>query len=123
MVDVKDQVLGRISTRVAKLLMGKHKADWVPHLDSGDNVVVINAAEVKVTGKKEKKKKYYRHSGYPGGLKMEVLAELKKRKPTEVVRKAVWNMLPKNKLRKGRMARLFIYAGEKHPHKEEFQKL
>lgn len=120
LIDVKGQILGRAATKIAQLLVGKHKVYYVSHLDCGDCVVVINAAGVEVTGRKEKQKKYYRHSGYPGGLKMETLAQLRKRKPEEIIRKAVWNMIPKNKLRKGRMARLYVYAGEEHPYKNKF---
>lgn len=120
LVDVKGQILGRVATKVARLLIGKHKVWYVPHLDCGDYVLVINAAQVEVTGKKEKQKKYYRHSGYPGGLKMETLAQLRTRKPEEIIKKVVWSMIPKNKLRKGRLARLYIYAGEEHPHKNKF---
>jgi len=120
LVDVGGQILGRMATKIAQLLMGKHKVCYVPHLDCGDYVVVINAAKVKLTGKKEKQKKYFRHSGYPGGLKAETLSELRARKPEEIINKAVWNMLSRNKLRKKRMKRLYIYAGEEHPFKDKF---
>ena len=116
----KNQILGRLATQISPLLIGKNKVYFVPHLDCGDHVVVINAKEIEVTGKKEKQKKYYRHSGYPGGLKMETLSDLRASRPEEIIKKAVWNMIPKNKLRKERMKRLYIYAGEEHPHKDKF---
>lgn len=120
LIDVKGQVLGRVATKISRLLIGKNKVYYVSHLDCGDYVVIINVAQVEVTGRKEKQKKYYRHSGYPGGFKMETLAQLRARKPEEIIKKAVWNMLPKNKLRKQRMKRLYIYAGEEHPYKDKF---
>jgi len=116
-VDAKDQILGRLATKIARLLSGKDKVEYVPYLDLGDNVVVINAAEVAVTGKKEKQKIYYRHSGYPGGLKAETLEELRRRRPEEILRRAVKGMLPKNKLQKPMLKRLHIFADEKHPYK------
>jgi len=116
----KNQILGRLATQISQLLIGKNKVYFVSHLDCGDHVVVINAKQIEVTGKKEKQKKYYRHSGYPGGLRMETLSELRARKPEEIIKRAVWNMIPKNKLRKERIKRLYIYAGEEHPHKDKF---
>jgi len=117
LVDAKDQILGRLATKIARLLSGKDKVEYVPYLDLGDNVVVINAAEVAVTGRKEKQKIYYRHSGYPGGLKAETLEELRQRRPEEILRRAVKGMLPKNKLQKSMLKRLHIFAGDKHPYK------
>lgn len=110
-LDANGEILGRLATKIARLLIGKHKRTYSPHLDSGDFVVVTNAKEVLVTGKKEKQKTYYRHSGYPGGLKAERLEELRARNPKRIVEYAVWNMLPKNRLRKNRMARLKVFAG------------
>jgi len=121
LIDVKGQILGRAVTQITRLLVGKNKVWYVPFLDCGDYVVVINATKVEVTGKKEKQRKYYRHSTYPGGLKVETLAQLRKRKPEAIIKKTVWSMLPKNKLRKGRMARLSVYAGEEHPYKNKFE--
>ena len=121
LIDVKDQVLGRVSTKIALLLSGKDKVEYVPHLDLGDHVVVINAAEVAVTGKKEKQKIYYRHSGYPGGLRSETLGELRERRPEEIIRRAVKGMLPKNKLQKPMLKRLHIFAGEEHPFGGKFK--
>ncbi len=121
LIDAKDQVLGRVSTKIARLLTGKDKVEYVPYLDVGDYVVVINAAEVAVTGKKEKQKTYYRHSGYPGGLRSETLEELRKRRPEEIIRRAVKGMLPKNKLQKSMLKRLYIFAGAEHPYQEKFR--
>ena len=118
--DAKDKILGRLASQISQLLIGKHRSNFVPYLDMGDYAVVINAEKIKVSGKKEREKKYFRHSGYPGGLKVETLGELRLRKPKEILRKAVWGMLPDNKLKKGRMKRLFVYAGEEHPYQEKF---
>ena len=110
--DAKDQVLGRLATKVAKLLMGKEKPTRVPYLDRGDYVVVVNAAKVAVTGKKEVQKRYFRYSGDPRGLKSDNLGELRKRRPQEIIRHAVVGMLPKNKLSSKMITRLFVYSGE-----------
>lgn len=122
LIDVKDKVLGRVATDIALLLMGKSKSDFVRNLDLGDYVVVINAKEVKVTGNKEKLKKYYRHSGYPGGFKEETLSSLRERKPEEVISHAVSGMLPQNKLRKLMLSRLHIFADLEHDYKDKFAK-
>ena len=114
LIDVQGKTLGRISGEIAKLLMGKAKPYFVRNLDCGDYVVVINAKTVKVTGKKEDKKMYYRHSGYPGGFKAESLRELRARKPEEIIQHAVKGMLPQNKLRDKMLGRLYIFAGEEH---------
>ena len=113
--DAKNQILGRLATEVAQLLMGKNKPYFVPHLDCGDYVVVVNAAEVMVTGRKEEQKNYYRYSGYPGGLKVASLNQLRREHPERIIQFAVRNMLPKNKLRSDRMARLKVFRGEDHP--------
>ena len=120
-IDVKGVVLGRIATDIAHKLMGKKKPYFVHNLDCGDYVVIINAKEVKVTGGKVLKKIYYKHSIYPTGLKSEKLGDLLKRKPEEVIRKAVKGMLPKNKLRASMLKRLFIFAGEENPYNEKFK--
>uniref|UniRef100_A0A832DRV5 Large ribosomal subunit protein uL13 n=1 Tax=candidate division WWE3 bacterium TaxID=2053526 RepID=A0A832DRV5_UNCKA len=112
LLDAQGQTLGRLGTRVARLLIGKDKPGWVPYLDQGDYVVVVNAAGVAVTGKKETQKRYFRYSGYPGGLKSESLGELRKRRPQEIIRHAVAGMLPKNKLGSRMITRLFVYPGE-----------
>lgn len=122
LVDVNGKILGRISSEIAKLLMGKSKSYYVRNLDCGDYVVVINARDVKVTGKKETDKKYYRHSGYPGGLRVETLKELRESKPEEIIRHAVKGMLPQNKLRDRMLTRLFIYKDEIHPYTDKLNK-
>lgn len=124
LVDARGQVLGRMSTSIAKILQGKHRAYYTPYWDMGDYVVVVNAKDVAVTGKKEKQKIYYRHSGFPGGLKKESLEGLRKRRPTEIIKRAVVGMMPKNRLAKQMMKKLFVYAGSEHPHGDkEFKKL
>ncbi|MBI2036597.1 50S ribosomal protein L13 [Candidatus Microgenomates bacterium] len=120
-VDVKGKVLGRTAVYIARLLMGKQKPYYVAHLDCGDYVVVTNAKEVFVTGKKEMQKKFYRHSGYPGGLRVETFDKLKARKPQDVIIHAVRGMLPQNKLRDRRLKRLFVFAGEEHPYQDKLK--
>jgi large subunit ribosomal protein L13 len=122
LIDVKGEVLGRSATRIAHLLMGKGKAYFVRNLDCGDYVVVVNAKEVKVTGKKEEQKNYYRHSGYPGGFRQETLKELRGRKPEEIIMHAVKGMLPQNKLRDKMLTRLFVFAGEEHKYADKLKK-
>jgi len=119
LVDATGKTLGRLASEIAKILMGKHKPTYTPHVDNGDFVVVVNAEKIHVTGKKLEKKIYYWHTGYPGGLKSATLKELLQKKPTEVIRLAVRGMLPKNKLRDRRMKRLKVYAGPEHPHKAQ----
>lgn len=121
LIDINEQILGRVAVDIAKKLMGKGKPYFVPHLDCGDYVVVINAKNVKVTGKKELNKIYYGHSGYPGGLKSEVLTKLRERKPEEIILKAVRGMLPKNKLRASMLKRLLIFAGKEHTDGDKFK--
>ena len=116
LIDAKDKILGRLSSQVAKILMGKHKPTWQPHIDMGDNVIIINAAKVAVTGRKEEQKLYYRYSGYPGGLKTENLAALRQRKPEAIVYHAIKGMLPKNRLGAAMLKKLYVYPGEDHPH-------
>jgi len=121
LIDVGDKTLGRISTRISTLLMGKNKPYFVRNLDCGDYVVVINASLVKTTGGKELKKKYYRYSGYPGGLTIETLEKLRLRRPEEVVRHSVSGMLPQNRLRDRMLARLFIFPKESHTYQDKFK--
>ncbi len=121
LVDAQGQVLGRLASQVTLLLMGKHKPSYTPHVDGGDYVVVVNAASVKVTGKKETDKIYYRHSGYLGGLKQQTLGEIRAKYPERLIEKAVYNMLPKNKLRSRRMKRLKVYAGADHKHESQLK--
>jgi len=118
-VDAEGQNLGRLATRVADTLRGKRKPQYTPHVDTGDFVVVVNAEKVAVTGKKLEQKLYYRHSGYPGGLRVRTLAEQLERRPTEVLRKAVKGMLPKNRLASQQISKLKIYAGPEHPHEAQ----
>lgn len=123
LVDVKGKILGRIAPEIVRYLQGKNKANYVDYLDMGDNVVVINARKVKVTGNKDKTKTYTRYSGYPGGLRVESFASLMKKNPGEIIKHAVSGMLPKNKFRSVRLARLFIFPDENHTFKEKFIKL
>lgn len=111
--------MGRVATRAAILLMGKHKPDYVPYMDVGDYVIVINAREVVLTGQKEKKKVYYRHSGYPGGLKSVTAAQVRATHPERLIEWAVSRMLPKNRLRKVYLRKLKVYADDRHPHQAQ----
>jgi large subunit ribosomal protein L13 len=115
-VDADGQTLGRLATLIADTLRGKRKPQYTPHVDTGDFVVVVNAEKIAVTGNKLDQKMYYRHSGYPGGLKERTLREQLERRPTEVLRKAVKGMLPKNRLAAKQLTKLKIYAGPDHPH-------
>lgn len=116
MVDAEDQVLGRLAARVARVLIGKHKPVWTPFLDCGDHVVVINADRVRLTGRKEENKIYYRQSGRPGGLKSRTAAEVRKSHPERLVEHAVRGMLPKGRLGRAQISKLKVYAGGEHPH-------
>ena len=116
LLDCEDQVLGRLATRAAVLLMGKHKPDYTPFLKTGDHVIVVNAQKIKVTGKKEEQKKYYRHSGYPGGLKTESYEHVVARKPSFPMEEAVRGMLPKGRLGRKLFGNVKIYSGASHPH-------
>jgi large subunit ribosomal protein L13 len=115
-IDATDVVLGRLASQAARLLRGKHKPVFAPHLDAGDFVIVINADKVALTGSKLTQKLAYRHSGYPGGLKAVPYSELMAKRPEEVVRKAIRGMLPKNRLARKQLAKLKVYAGPSHPH-------
>lgn len=117
LIDAKGQILGRLSTQIAILLMGKHKPSFAPHLDAGDEVVVINASQIIVTGNKAQTKVYNRHSGYPGGFKSTSYALSK---PEDVIKHAVSGMLPKNKLQDPRLLRLHIYTSDTHPYGQRF---
>src|SRR5262245_18157233 len=118
-VDAEGETLGRLATRIADTLRGKRKPGYTPHVDTGDFVIVVNAEKVAVTGKKLQQKMYYRHSGYPGGLKTRTLSEQLDRRPTEVVRLAVKGMLPRNKLSRAQLGKLKVYAGAEHPHEAQ----
>ncbi len=121
-VDAEGQILGRLATQIADRLRGKGKPQYTPHIDSGDFVVVVNADKIAVTGNKLEDKMYYRHSGYPGGLKTRPLREQLERRPTEVLRKAVKGMLPRNRLARRQITKLKIYAGPVHPHEAQAPK-
>ena len=118
-VDATDQTLGRLATRIATLLEGKHKPIYSPHLDTGDHVVVLNAAKIRVTGDKLRQKSYYRHSGYPGGLREESLEHLLERKPELVIERAVKGMLPQNRIGRAMFRKLKVYPGADHPHQAQ----
>lgn len=115
-VDATDKRLGRLSTEIARRLRGKHKTEYTPHVDTGDHIVVINADKIAVTGKKASDKKYYRHSGYPGGIKEASFEQLQERSPGKVIELAVKGMLPKNPLGRDMFRKLKVYAGSEHPH-------
>ena len=121
-VDATGQTLGRLATRIADTLRGKGKPQYTPHVDTGDFVVVVNAEKIQVTGNKLDQKQYYRHSGYPGGIRSRSLREQLERRPTEVLRTAVKGMLPKNKLAARQLTKLKVYAGPDHPHEAQAPK-
>jgi len=118
-IDATDVVLGRLAVQAATLLRGKHKATFAPHVDMGDFVIIINAEKVALTGAKLEKKRAYRHSGYPGGLKSQSYAELLDKDPTRAVEKAIRGMLPKNSLARQQLTKLKVYTGDKHPHQAQ----
>lgn len=121
-VDAEGQTLGRLATQIADTLRGKNKPEYTPHIDTGDFVIVINAEKIRVTGKKLTEKVYYRHSGYPGGLRSRTLEEQLDRRPEEVIRSAVKGMLPRTKLGRAQLRKLKVYAGAEHPHKAQAPK-
>jgi large subunit ribosomal protein L13 len=115
-VDAEGKTLGRLATRIADTLRGKHKPEYTPHVDTGDFVIVVNAEKVAVTGNKLQDKRYWRHSGHPGGIRSRTLGEMLDQRPEEVIRKAVRGMLPRNRLARRQLTKLKIYAGPDHPH-------
>jgi large subunit ribosomal protein L13 len=115
-VDATGHTLGRLATQIADALRGKRKPEYTPHIDTGDFVIVVNAERISVTGRKREQKRYYRHSGYPGGLRSRTLAEMLERRPDEVIRHAVKGMLPRNRLGRAQLRKLKVYAGPDHPH-------
>jgi len=119
LIDAEDQVLGRLATRAAHILKGKHKPQYTPHVDVGDFVVVINADKIRLTGNKAAQKSYFRHSGYPGGLKEESFERAMERHPERVIERAVKGMLPKNTLGRAQGKKLKVYAGSEHPHEAQ----
>ena len=118
-INAEGKILGRLATEVAALLRGKGKPEFVSFLDSGDYVIIINAEKVKVTGDKLDQKKYYSHTGYPGGIREKTLREQMEKKPEEVIKKAVWGMIPKNKLGRAAYKKLKVYSGPDHPHQAQ----
>ena len=116
LVDATDKVLGRLATEIATRLRGKHKPEYTPHVDTGDHIVIVNAAKIRVTGDKINQKKYYRHSGYPGGIKETVLSDELENNPERVIERAVKGMLPKNSLGRAMHRKLRVYASPDHPH-------
>jgi len=122
LIDIKGKIVGRVLTQISTLLQGKHKPVYSTHLDMGDYVVVINAAELRFSGDKVKTKVYDSFSGYPGGLRKETVSDLLKKNPAKIVINGVGGMLPKNKLKDKRIARLFVFADDKHPYAEKFAK-
>jgi large subunit ribosomal protein L13 len=118
-IDASGKTLGKLATQVANLLMGKHKPTFVPYLDTGDFVIVLNATKIRVTGKKPKQKTYYRHSGYPGGIKAETYEEMMATHPTRVIEHAVKGMLPHNRLGRAMFKKLKVYTGDSHPHQAQ----
>jgi large subunit ribosomal protein L13 len=119
LINAEGRILGRLATEVADLIRGKRKPQFTSHLDTGDFVVVVNAEKIKVTGRKLDQKKYYSHSQYPGGIKEETLKDLLARKPEEVIKKAVWGMVPKGKLGRALYKKLKVYRGPSHPHEAQ----
>ncbi len=119
LINAEGRILGRMATEVADLIRGKRKPQFTSHLDTGDFVVIINAEKIKVSGRKLDQKKYYTHSGYPGGIKEETLKDLLERKPEEVIKKAVWGMIPKGKLGRALYKKLKVYRGSSHPHEAQ----
>ncbi|MEC4684663.1 MAG: 50S ribosomal protein L13 [Nitrospirae bacterium] len=119
LVDASDKVLGRLATRIATYLRGKHKAQFTPNVDTGDFIVVVNAEKVTLTGKKLDDKIYYHHTGYPGGIKAETARKRLQRKPEAVIMDAVWGMLPKNRLGRAMLKKLKVYRGAEHPHESQ----
>ena len=118
-LDAGDQVLGRVASKAAMILMGKHKPGYAPFLDTGDHVVVINASKIRLTGRKDQQKVYRSHSGYPGGLREVSVAVMRAKHPAKIVEEAVAGMLPKTKLGKHMLKKLKVYAGERHPHQAQ----
>lgn len=121
LIDAKNQRVGRLSTKIAHLLMGKHKPYYVKNIDCGDYVVAVNAKDVVFSGKKEKQKIYWRHSGYPGGLRSKTAADLRTTKPEEIIKHAVVGMLPKNKLAREMVKKLYIYPTSEHPYADKIK--
>lgn len=119
LIDVEDKVLGRVASKVASILRGKNKPNYTPSIDMGDNIIIINADKIRLTGAKQFKKVYYKHSGYPGGLKETGFLDMMKKEPTFAMRNAIKGMLPKNRLGRRQLLHVKIYAGKNHPHEAQ----
>lgn len=119
LVDAEGEVLGRLASKVAAVLRGKHKPIFSPHMDVGDHVIIVNAEKIRVTGKKAKQKTYFRHSGYPGGVTMEKYSDLQKKHPERILEKAIWGMLPHNRLGRKMYKKLKVHAGKEHGHQAQ----
>jgi large subunit ribosomal protein L13 len=119
LVDAENKTLGRLATQIADVLRGKRKPTYTPHIDVGDFVIVVNAEKIAVTGNKREDKRYWRHSGYPGGIRSQTLGDLLARRPEEVIRRAVKGMLPRNRLGRQQLRKLKVYAGPEHPHQAQ----
>lgn len=122
-IDAENEILGRLSTQVAKILRGKHKASFTPHVDCGDNVIIVNAEKVRFTGNKMAEKEYVHHTGYPGGQRFQTAADLLKKDPTRIITHAVRGMLPKNRLGRAVIKNMYVYAGPAHPHEGQTPKV
>ncbi|MFQ5706868.1 MAG: 50S ribosomal protein L13 [bacterium] len=118
-VNAEGQVLGRLASQIATILRGKHKPIFTPHVDTGDHVIIINAEKIRVTGRKSQNKTYFRYSGYPGGGRIDTFADLIKKHPERILEKAIWGMLPHNKLGRKMYKKLKVYSGNKHPHQAQ----
>ena len=119
LIDAENQVVGRLASNIASILRGKHKPGYTPHMDTGDYVIVINAEKVRFSGNKESEKEYFRHTGYPGGVKLSTPKEVRQKKPTFIVKNAVKGMLPKGPLGRQMIKKLKVYAGNEHPHEAQ----
>lgn len=119
LVDAENEILGRLASKVAKIVRGKNKANFTPHVDCGDNVIIINAEKIQLTGNKWDQKEYVRHTGYPGGQRFTTVKQMLAKNPTEIIRKAVKGMLPKNRLGSVLLSNVFIYTGSEHPHQAQ----
>ena len=119
LVDASGLPIGRLASEIAQILRGKHKPQYAPHLDVGDHVVVINASKISITSKKSEQKMHHSHSGFPGGIKSETFNSLRQRKPEKIIERAVWGMLPKNRLGRSILKKLHIYADSNHPHQSQ----
>lgn len=119
LVDAENEILGRLASKVAKIVRGKNKANFTPHVDCGDNVIIINAEKIQLTGNKWDQKEYVRHTGYPGGQRFTTVKQMLDKNPTEIIRKAVKGMLPKNRLGSALLGNVLIYTGSEHPHQAQ----